>query len=247
MNWRTGKHAIARAIHLDLTHHQEHYAAALKRYVRSGDRWLDIGCGHDVVPAWAMPVESQERLVRSTAFLVGLDLDEGILRHPHLTYRIWGDAEALPFRDESFDLVTANMVVEHIADPRKLLLNVGRVLRPGGRFLFVTPNVLCPYLSVARMVPDSVKRPLVRFLEKRSDEDIFPTHYRMNRADVIACYAEETGFAAEELSLVGSCGQLDRMGPLSWLECFLLKGMASSFRGKFQPDIIAVLKRGFAP
>jgi SAM-dependent methyltransferase len=243
VNWRKGKYTIARAIQLDLTHHQEHYAAALKRRLRSGDRWLDIGCGHDIVPVWAMSAESQGQMVKSATFLVGLDLDDGMLLNPHLTYRIWGNAEALPFRDESFDLVTANMVVEHIADPVRLLQNVRRVLRPDGRFLFVTPNLLCPYLSLAHMVPDSLKRPLVRFLEKRTDEDIFTTHYRMNRTDVIARYAEEAGLIPEELNLVGSCGQFDRLGPLSWLECFWLKGMASSFQGKLQPDIIAVLRR----
>ena len=45
-------------------------------------------------------------------------------------------AEALPFADASFDAVLASLVFEHIVAFREAIAEVGRVLRPGGRFLF---------------------------------------------------------------------------------------------------------------
>jgi SAM-dependent methyltransferase len=45
-------------------------------------------------------------------------------------------AGALPFPDEAFDAVLACLVFEHIDDADVALAEVGRVLRPGGRFLF---------------------------------------------------------------------------------------------------------------
>jgi ubiquinone/menaquinone biosynthesis C-methylase UbiE len=45
-------------------------------------------------------------------------------------------AEALPFADASFDAVLATLVFEHIGPYREAIAEVGRVLRPGGRFLF---------------------------------------------------------------------------------------------------------------
>ncbi len=45
-------------------------------------------------------------------------------------------AGALPFRPASFDAVVACLVFEHIDDAETALTEVGRVLRPGGRFLF---------------------------------------------------------------------------------------------------------------
>jgi ubiquinone/menaquinone biosynthesis C-methylase UbiE len=45
-------------------------------------------------------------------------------------------AAALPFADETFDAVVACLVFEHIRDVDDALHEVGRVLRPGGRFLF---------------------------------------------------------------------------------------------------------------
>jgi ubiquinone/menaquinone biosynthesis C-methylase UbiE len=46
------------------------------------------------------------------------------------------DAHALPFDDASFDTVTASFTFCSVARPEQALLEVVRVLRPGGRFLF---------------------------------------------------------------------------------------------------------------
>ena len=49
------------------------------------------------------------------------------------------DATALPVGDDSLDLVVAFDVLEHIADHDRAVAEVGRVLRPGGRFLVAVP------------------------------------------------------------------------------------------------------------
>lgn len=46
-------------------------------------------------------------------------------------------AEALPFEDASFDTVTGTLVLCEAEDPRRALDEIGRVLRPGGRYLFL--------------------------------------------------------------------------------------------------------------
>jgi ubiquinone/menaquinone biosynthesis C-methylase UbiE len=45
------------------------------------------------------------------------------------------DAEALPFPDHSFDVVTARIAPHHFASPQRFVCEAARVLRPGGRFL----------------------------------------------------------------------------------------------------------------
>lgn len=49
------------------------------------------------------------------------------------------ESETLPFPDDSFDLLTALDVLEHIEDDRAVLQEVARVLRPGGTFLATVP------------------------------------------------------------------------------------------------------------
>lgn len=51
-----------------------------------------------------------------------------------------GTAEALPFPDASFDMVTCQTVLQHVADPTSVLGEVLRVVRPGGLLLLSEPH-----------------------------------------------------------------------------------------------------------
>ena len=243
MNWVKGKTALAKAIHLDLTHPQVLYGRALRRYVSPGIRWLDVGCGYQVLPSWAMSEEAQRELVRPVAMLAGVDVDERIQEHPLLTCRVAALGGALPFRDQTFDLVTANMVVEHIDAPQQFLADMYRVLRPGGRFLFHTPNILFWLTFLAYWTPDAIKKPIIWRLEQRRAEDVFPTRYTMNTPWRIERLAKQAGFAVEDLHMAGSNRIFDRLGPLGWLECFVQKGMSTVLGGRLNSNIIAVLRR----
>lgn len=63
---------------------------------------------------------------------------------PHSPHDVSGvdvlaSADALPFPDASFDCVICTEVLEHCPDPRAVLRDVHRVLKPGGRAFFTTP------------------------------------------------------------------------------------------------------------
>jgi len=90
---------------------------------------LDIGCGTGVL---------EERLANSGATIMGVDLTEEMVRiaqkkDPEFADSFGvGDAENLPFRDGSFDLVVSCYVVKYCSQDR-LASEVMRVLRPGGK------------------------------------------------------------------------------------------------------------------
>jgi len=75
------------------------------------------------------------------AEVIGVDINpnfnEGVKKEVKL---IEGDATALEFRDESFDLIYCYHVLEHIPDYEKALVEVKRVLKSGGCFLIGVPN-----------------------------------------------------------------------------------------------------------
>jgi len=241
--WRRGKLALARFLRLDLTHSQLHYAAFLQTFVGVKARWLEVGCGRHIIPYWAMPEAEQQTLVARAGSLTGIDIDEAIREHPLLTARVYSLAGSLPFRDESFDLVSANMVVEHVSDCPLFLSDIFRVLKPGGRFVFHTPNYWYYLVFIAKWVPDSIKGRIVWFLERRSDNDRFVTYYRMNTVTNIRRLAEGVGFKVEELRAVGSSGSFARLGPLGVLECFILKATQVSCGGRFRPNLICALRK----
>jgi len=59
---------------------------------------------------------------------------------PERTEYVVGTAERLPFPDASFDLVTCQLVMIHLADPALALREMRRVLRPGGVLLMAEPD-----------------------------------------------------------------------------------------------------------
>ncbi len=104
--------------------------------------WLDVGCGWHFDWPWE-PGREQEMISRAN--VVGIDPDrEAINRHRSITKRTVGCIERLPFDGASFDLVTANVVMEHVKYPALALSEIYSVLRPGGIFVFRTPSARCP-------------------------------------------------------------------------------------------------------
>ena len=61
----------------------------------------------------------------------------------------WAPAEELPFADESFDLVTCQTLLIHVADPRAVIAEMLRVTKPGGLVVASEPNNRALILMVA--------------------------------------------------------------------------------------------------
>jgi SAM-dependent methyltransferase len=118
-----------------------------------GERVLEIGCGTGNL--WR---ENAGR-VPAGVTLVLADLSPGMLAEARA--RLAGlplapelreaDAQALPFPDESFDLVIANHMIYHVPDRARALREVRRVLRPGGRFVAST-NHWTHFLELRELV-----------------------------------------------------------------------------------------------
>src|ERR1700730_686969 len=135
MNIRRISHNIyssaRRIIAPNLAHSQSLYEIVLRSHVDSSTRWLDLGCGHQILPGWRL--EAEKALVNNCATVVGLDFDLGSLKtHKSIDQRVRGNIAELPFVDNHFDLVTANMVVEHLDKPEIQFQEVFRILKPGG-------------------------------------------------------------------------------------------------------------------
>jgi SAM-dependent methyltransferase len=241
--WRKGKLGIARAMNLDLTHPQTRYARFLAEHVQGVSQWLDVGCGRQIIPPDKMSVEEQRDRFGKVRFLVGIDVDQAILEHPLLSARVIGLCGNLPFAAGTFDLVTANMVVEHVTDPVSFLSDIYRVLRPGGRFIFHTPNSLYYLVGLARLTPEAVKRKVIWGLEQRRDEDIFETHYTLNTPRKVTDAAKTAGFEVEALKVVGGDGSFGPLGPLGWAECVVLKTLSVVKEGQLNSNLIVSLRK----
>ncbi|UZJ60866.1 malonyl-ACP O-methyltransferase BioC [Pseudomonas sp. KU26590] len=98
-------------------------------------RWLDLGSGTGCFSrALAQTYPQSEG--------VALDLAEGMLRYARplggATHYVAGDAENLPLRDASVDLMFSSLAVQWCPDFSAVLSEAGRVLKPGGVFAFAS-------------------------------------------------------------------------------------------------------------
>ncbi len=104
-----------------------------------GRRVLEVGCGAGVDLA---------RFAKGGASVVGVDLSSSAIDLARANFEQQGltgdfrvaDGEALPFEDNSFDLVFAHGVVQYTADPKRLVEECRRVLKPGGEAVFQVYN-----------------------------------------------------------------------------------------------------------
>ncbi len=234
---------LERHIHPTLRYSQNHYHDTLKATVSQGCDWLDLGCGHQMFAGW-MKAEERELAARSR-HLVGIDMDlRGMKAHATIREAVFGDIARLPFDTGSFDIVTANMVVEHLEVPGCVLQEVHRVLRPGGLFVFHTPNRKAVMIRIARLLPQSLKNLLVRILDGRKEDDVFRTHYAMNTAAEITRQANAAGFEINEIRSVSTNAITALTGPFSVVElCYLrMLDRHSRFSG-LRSNLIATLKR----
>src|SRR5712691_10606819 len=89
---------------------QDSYAESLGAYVKPHTEWLDLGSGHQILPVWREATE--QALVNRSRRVVGVDrVLASLKRHMTISCLAVADIAHVPFADETFDLVTANMVV----------------------------------------------------------------------------------------------------------------------------------------
>jgi SAM-dependent methyltransferase len=119
--------------------------------IAAGQRVLDVCCGTGLV--------AQAARVRG-ARVSGIDISADMIalaeaKNLACEFQI-GDAEVLPFPEQTFDRVVCNFGLFHLAEPDRAIAEAARVLRPGGIYAFTTwrgPDVS----PLFRLVPEAIQ------------------------------------------------------------------------------------------
>ena len=174
----------------------EVYADRVRAQLWPAAHVLDLGCGRGGVV---------EQLDHPLGQVVGLDPDWYSLREHRLDLpRTAGTSEHLPFAAACFDVVFASWVLEHLQWPLLTLQAVNRVLRPGGTFIFITPNGRHPLIWLNRGTGRlaDLQAHLVERLYGRSSDDTFPAYYRANTPSRLRRLSQKSNFTLDELYFI---------------------------------------------
>ncbi len=120
------------------------------------DRLLDVACGPGRLLASVAP---------HVRFAVGVDLTLEMLviaRKQRLGEGgrplglVLGEGERLPFGDGAFTVVTATLAIHHFGDPRRVVAEMTRVCRPGGRI--AVTDIVAPADDAKRALANEIER-----------------------------------------------------------------------------------------
>lgn len=104
-------------------------------YIKRGATILDLGCGYN-----GSLLNKVSGIISKG---IGVDLsvnDKAFLADSNIKLIQAKVDKRIPIANNSIDLVTALAIIEHVNDPEKMLSEIYRVLKPGGRFVITTPS-----------------------------------------------------------------------------------------------------------
>lgn len=187
-------------------------------------RGLDVGCGDGLLTG----IIDEQLKGRRT--WVGIDPDpaeialaEGTGLYEHCFVAGGG---SLPLESASFDFALSNSVLEHIPDLRPVLLEVARILKPGGQFIFTVPSDNFHAALHGPLWPHADRDQYLRSVDRRC------AHIHYWSRDTWANELAQVG-----LSLKFASPYLDRAETQRWETCSRFTGglLYALFRGRKQP------------
>ena len=208
-----------------------------ERYV-----WLDLGCGHQLLPFWRL--EQEKELIKMSKFVIGIDYEFlSLTKHKTIKNKVLGNISNLPFPDDTFDLITSNMVFEHLDNPEGQLKEISRILKSGGKLIFHTPNTLGYTSIMARICPEFIKDKIVYFLQRREEEDVFRAYYRINSTSKIVNMAKSSGFNVSQIMMICSSAQFVVFPPIVFFELLWIRFLMTEIARPLRTNIIAILEK----
>lgn len=159
-------------------------------------RVLDLGCGTGLLT---------RKIAEWGGEVRGLDLSDNMIEiackeSPEIDFRV-GSTEAIPFEDNSFDIVASSLVMHYIKELRPSFEEIGRILKRGGDFVFSMHH---PFqesfdLNKSNKNGDQILRPYFnndKYYWKMCGEKIPSFHHTFEK---IVKSLKEAGFVLKDL------------------------------------------------
>lgn len=138
--------------------------------IQGGDRVLDVGCGTGEFTRYIAQ--------RSDCTYLGVDIEDSFIEiakeqeRENLSFQK-ADALALPFADDSFDVVVSHTFFTGISDPHRAMLEMRRVCKPHGKIISITAESFQAIAYDQGQYPDFPWLEEYRLLKRKLDSKFF--------------------------------------------------------------------------
>jgi SAM-dependent methyltransferase len=155
---------------------------------------LDVGCGIGKLGA------SLTEIGRSDVTLLGMDFQAALLEEARTGYaaRVEGDVHHLPFTDGAFSAAIASNALHHFPDANQAMIEIARVLRPGGVLVSYDPRYITPLETVKKLL--------------RRNDTAFTKDHKAFRVDEYRELLGSSGLAVTEVRTIDPIGPLVATG-----------------------------------
>lgn len=198
---------------------------------------LNIACEFQRVPPW-LP------MTVASANVFGLEINREIVaKDPNVKY-CDVDRDRFPFEDGMFDLAVSVFGVEHFKTGN-VFHEAQRALKPGGRFVFLVPNLLYPAFFLNRLLGQRFAAFFYRTV-MRSHYRPHAAFYRFNTLRAIRRAARDSGFGDASLTFFGPANILwyvRRSAFAQKLVTAFERLLTNRLLFHFKPYILVVLKK----
>lgn len=208
------------------------------------EKWLGRG---KILEIGAGPSNQTSDFLATLGPTWGIDVSGEVADNRALQEGLVYDGVTLPFEDASFDGCVSNYVLEHVEVAERHLHEVSRVLRPGGHYVFRTPN-LGHYVAIgSRLLPHIVHTGIANKLRRLPDDahEPWPTFYRLNRRSTISAASSAAGLRVVELRMIEKEPYYARSSALLFYPLMAYERLVNS--GKwgepFRANIFGVLEK----
>lgn len=172
------------------------YDDCLGPLIKPDTKLLDAGCGKKGI---------MNKYKGKTTMTIGIDMQIDALKlNAAMDYKIVSGVENLPFKNNTFDIIISQWVVEHLSHPEQAFMEFERVLKEDGNIILVTNSIYNPLMLFSAKTPDLIRdRIKKRLLPREIEEDTFRTYYKCNSVSKMDRTLTGLGYKKEFIGYFG--------------------------------------------
>ena len=194
----------------------------IELYLKPDQVLFDAGCGRSA--------EVLNQCRGKAGKLIGVDLVDFDPRANSLDIELFkGDLANLKLQDNSVDIAISRSVLEHLRDPLPAYLEIARVLKSDGHFIFLTPNLRDYTAIFSKIIPNNLHPWIVLRTEGRNEEDTFPAYYKSNTFKAVRQLAQKSGFEIVSFKYLGQYPSYFMFNPVLFLMATGYEKLTSKF------------------